>query len=120
MLDRTKKQTEEEKPISPHASPYAWYWSPNSRYLLFVEKSPHSMGYILLLCCIECDLTYYMNRILVWEVYDTETLEVWTLHSFTPSHDWAGNYLPFFPQYAQNITCFSPDRYISFTHSTCT
>jgi hypothetical protein len=59
VLDRTKKQTEEEKPaISPHGSPYAWYWSPNSRYLLFVEKSPHSMGYLLFNIACTCDLLY--------------------------------------------------------------
>jgi len=82
-----------------------FFWSPNSKFLLFIEElSPRES---------------------LWGVYSIDEKRHWSLSSFYPSTVLLEHYLPFMAQYAQNITFFSPesDRFVYcsgdnvYTHS---
>jgi len=69
-----------------------FFWSPNSRYLLFLV----------------------LNRLggfgqVKWGIYDSQLNCHYEMHSFRISNTFGNNYLPFFSQYALSLSFFSPD-----------
>lgn len=67
----------------------AFYWDPTGEVLAWLEPSATTPG----------DLVWWF----------TDRRDIWGGIEFTPSQVLASNYLPFFDQYAQSHTFFSPD-----------
>eukprot|EP01117_Protostelium_nocturnum_P010969 TRINITY_DN3972_c0_g1_i1.p1 TRINITY_DN3972_c0_g1~~TRINITY_DN3972_c0_g1_i1.p1 ORF type:complete len:539 (-),score=95.54 TRINITY_DN3972_c0_g1_i1:77-1546(-) len=90
LLDRDKMELDPNyTPITIDAKAVGFFWSPNSRYLLFLRSTN----------------TYYIT----WGIYDTVLEKQYFLANFNPTDTLLDNYLPFMSQYAQNIQFFSPD-----------
>lgn len=68
----------------------AFFWSPNSRYLLFASLE-------------------IAQRCFYWGIYDHHRRISYRLSSFMPSKDLMNNYFPFFSQYNLSMTVFSPN-----------
>jgi len=83
-------------PVKVTEQAFAYFWSPNSRYLLFLTLPPGQTQ-------------INENRELCWSIHDTLSGETYPLHCFRVSRELVNNYLPFFCQYAQSLSFFSPD-----------
>lgn len=76
-------------PISPVPS-LAFFWSPQGDRLMFLRPS------------LQQDVVWFR-----WIVWDGE--DFFQTPRFQPSEEFARNYLPFFSQYAQSMSLWSPD-----------
>lgn len=83
------KNTSDYQPLLIDIFVVAFFWSPNSRYLLYITQSNTSN--------------------MSWKIYDTQAKEGYELVKFFASTEFRQHYLPFFCQYAQSLTFFSPD-----------
>lgn len=83
-------------PISPVPS-LAFFWSPQGDRLMFLRPS------------LQQDVVWFR-----WIVWDGEGF--FQTPRFQPSEEFARNYLPFFSQYAQSMSLWSPDG-TSFAYS---
>jgi len=76
----------------------AFFWSPNSRYLLW--------------CYLDINM-----RCFYWAAHDFERETAYRLSSFVPSQDLMNNYFPFFCQYTRSMNIFSPDsKHFVYSH----
>ena len=67
----------------------AFFWDPSARRLLYLGVEDESRGE------------------LSWHVWEDGTITDY--RSFVPDRSWFANFLPFFDQYAQSMTLWSPD-----------
>jgi len=88
-----KKKNTDYKPVLVHRFAMAFFWSPNSRYLLFISQS-------------RVDIFSHHYQ---WWIYDVVLKESYQLTGFSASAEFRQHYLPFYCQYAQSLTFFSPD-----------
>eukprot|EP00026_Physarum_polycephalum_P015173 Phypoly_transcript_15797.p1 GENE.Phypoly_transcript_15797~~Phypoly_transcript_15797.p1 ORF type:complete len:273 (+),score=29.61 Phypoly_transcript_15797:2-820(+) len=95
------KSSKDYKPVLLHRFAVAFFWSPNSRYLLFISQSR-----------VDIFSHHYL-----WWMYDTKNKEAYQLTGFSASAEFRQHYLPFYCQYAQSLTFFSPDsRYFVYVN----
>jgi len=100
LLDIAKKRENQDYTAELiHERVMAFFWSPNSRYLLFCTV-------------LKLDL---FPHFCTWHIYDTRLKQAYRLADFTASAEFRQHYLPYFCQYALSLTFFSPDsRYFVY------
>lgn len=95
VVDRSVQRKRPDDPTAgvhmvANSKSTGFFWSPNSRYLMYLIPFDH----ILKVQCF---------------IFDANCQENNEVITFNMSMEFSSNYLPFFCQYAQNVSFFSPD-----------
>jgi len=94
VVDIAQKRAQgfDYRPLKIKDEVLAFFWSPNSNYLMYLTPGPSENP-----------------RLVSWWIHDFTLNESHAVHHFCLSVELANNYLPFFCQYSLNISFFSPD-----------